>query len=114
MRAGVQHGSADMLKFSVKDSGIGIAPEHIKRIFDEYGQIDNPLQKSAKGVGLGLPLTRKLAQLLGGDVSVRSELGVGSEFIAEIPRAFGGEAQRISGFGFMREPGLPPRHWPSF
>ena len=44
------------------------------RIFEEFGQIDNPLQKRAKGVGLGLPLTRKLAHLLGGDVSVRSEL----------------------------------------
>jgi CheY-like chemotaxis protein len=93
-----------MLKFSVKDSGIGIAPEHIKRIFDEYGQIDNPLQNRAKGAGLGLPLTRKLAQLLGGDVSVRSEPGVGSEFIALIPRAFAGEAGRASSFGFMREP----------
>ena len=62
---GVQHGSGESLVFSVKDSGIGIAAEHLNRIFDEYGQIDNPLQNRAKGVGLGLPLTRKLAQLAG-------------------------------------------------
>lgn len=71
--------------FSVSDTGIGIAPEDQERIFEEFTQLDHPLQKRQKGTGLGLPLTRKLAQLLGGTVSVRSELGLGSTFCAEIP-----------------------------
>ena len=100
---GVSSGSGDVLAFSVKDSGIGIAPENVKRIFEEYGQIENPLQNRTKGVGLGLPLTRKLAQLLGGDVSVESQPGVGSEFIAQIPRVFVGETHGASGFEFARD-----------
>jgi signal transduction histidine kinase len=103
---GVKQGAGQSLVFSVKDSGIGIPPEHLNRIFDEYGQIENPLQRRAKGVGLGLPLTRKLAQLLGGEVSVRSEPGVGSEFFAEIPRVFVGEAERASGLDIIHEPGI--------
>jgi signal transduction histidine kinase len=83
-----RRGPGDMVTFSVKDSGIGIAPENLVRVFEEYGQIDNPLQSRVKGTGLGLPLTRKLAQLLGGDVSVESELGMGSTFSVEIPQTF--------------------------
>ena len=56
------------------------------REFEEFGQIENPLQARAKGTGLGLPLARKLAELLGGSVSVRSEPGVGSTFSVIIPR----------------------------
>ena len=77
--------------FSVSDTGLGIAAEDQERIFDEFTQLDNPLQKRQKGTGLGLPLTRKLAQLLGGTVSLRSELGLGSTFSAEIPVRFAGE-----------------------
>ena len=71
--------------FTVADTGIGIAPEDQERIFEEFTQIDHPLQRSHKGTGLGLPLTRKLATLLGGSVGVRSTPGVGSVFFAEIP-----------------------------
>ena len=75
-----------MVTFSVKDTGIGIAPENLNRIFEEFGQIDNPLQSRVKGTGLGLPLTKKLAQLLGGSVYVQSEPGMGSTFLVDIPR----------------------------
>ncbi|HYI07755.1 MAG TPA: ATP-binding protein [Thermoanaerobaculia bacterium] len=77
--------------FGVADTGIGIAPEDQERIFEEFTQIDNPLQRAQKGTGLGLPLTRKLATLLGGRVGVRSTVGSGSTFWAEIPIRFGGE-----------------------
>ena len=103
IRVSALPGPRDSVIFSVKDSGIGIAAENLDRIFDEYGQIDSPLQGRAKGVGLGLPLTRKLAQLLGGEVSVRSEIGVGSEFLAEIPRYFGGDAQEQLGAETTRQ-----------
>jgi DNA-binding response OmpR family regulator len=71
--------------FSVSDTGIGIAPEDQARIFEEFTQIDNPLQRKVKGTGLGLPLCRKLASLLGGSVHVTSQLEAGSTFVAVIP-----------------------------
>jgi signal transduction histidine kinase len=80
----------EIVLFSVSDTGIGIAPEDQERIFEEFTQIDHALQKRYKGTGLGLPLTRKLATLLGGTVGVRSTLGAGSMFWAEIPTRYAG------------------------
>ncbi len=71
--------------FSVTDTGIGIAEEHQSLIFQEFAQIENPLQRKVRGTGLGLPLSKKLAELLGGTVYVTSQLGVGSTFSAAIP-----------------------------
>jgi CheY-like chemotaxis protein/anti-sigma regulatory factor (Ser/Thr protein kinase) len=75
----------DMIAFSVADTGIGIAAEDQEQIFQEFSQIESPIQRRVKGTGLGLPLCRKLAELLGGSISVESELGVGSTFTAKIP-----------------------------
>ena len=69
-----------MVCFSVSDTGIGIAAEDQGRIFEEFTQLPSPLQGRVKGTGLGLPLCRRLAHLLGGHVSVTSERGVGSVF----------------------------------
>ena len=77
-------GDAEVI-FSVCDTGIGIAPENHERIFQDFAQVDGPIQRRVKGTGLGLPLSRKLARLLGGDVSVRSQLGAGSTFLLRIP-----------------------------
>jgi signal transduction histidine kinase/CheY-like chemotaxis protein len=71
--------------FSVADTGIGIAPEDRERIFQEFSQVDSPIQQRVKGTGLGLPLCRRLADLLGGHVSLESDLGVGSTFTAVLP-----------------------------
>jgi signal transduction histidine kinase/CheY-like chemotaxis protein len=71
--------------FSVADTGIGIAQEDQARIFEEFSQLDHPIQKQVKGTGLGLPLCKKLAQLLGGSIEVSSRPGEGSTFIATIP-----------------------------
>lgn len=76
----------DCVTFRVRDTGIGIAEEHISYIFEEFTQIDSPLQAKAKGTGLGLPLSKRLAELLGGRVSVESEPGAGSAFTVTIPR----------------------------
>jgi signal transduction histidine kinase/DNA-binding response OmpR family regulator len=76
---------SDSITFSVADTGIGIAAVDQERIFEEFVQLDSQLQRKVKGTGLGLPLSRKLAELLGGSVSLNSELGVGSTFYATIP-----------------------------
>jgi CheY-like chemotaxis protein/anti-sigma regulatory factor (Ser/Thr protein kinase) len=88
IRVTAQAGPEDVVVFSVRDSGIGIAADDLPRIFEDYGQIESHLQKRIKGTGLGLPLTRKLAALLGGTVSVRSRPGAGSTFYAVIPRVY--------------------------
>jgi signal transduction histidine kinase len=84
----------DMI-FSVADTGIGIAAEDMDRIFQEFTQVDSALQRKHKGTGLGLPLTRKLAELLGGSVSVASTPGVGSTFSARIPVRFAGGVRKF-------------------
>jgi signal transduction histidine kinase/ActR/RegA family two-component response regulator len=75
----------DDVTFYVADTGVGIAPADQARIFEEFTQVENPLQRYTQGTGLGLPLSRRLARLLGGDVAVESEIGVGSTFSATIP-----------------------------
>ncbi|MEO8992147.1 MAG: sensor histidine kinase [Nitrosospira sp.] len=74
-----------MLRFSVADTGVGIAPENLQLIFEEFSQIENPQQRMHKGTGLGLPLCQKLAKLLNGSVSVNSTPGIGSIFFLYIP-----------------------------
>lgn len=81
----------DYILFTVQDTGIGIEPEHIERIFDDFSQIDSALQARSKGTGLGLPLSRKLARFLGGDLWVESNPGEGSTFFVKLPRVFEGE-----------------------
>ncbi len=83
----------DRVVFSVADTGIGIAPEDQERIFQEYTQVESSVQKRVKGTGLGLPLSRKLAQLLGGRIAVQSEVGVGSVFTLDVPVAYEGPTE---------------------
>ena len=75
----------DRVTFCVADTGIGIAAEHIRSLFQDFVQVDAPIQKRLRGTGLGLSLSRKLALLLGGDVTVESTLGQGSRFSVTIP-----------------------------
>ncbi len=73
------------MTIAVSDSGIGIKPEDQSRIFEEFTQLDSPIQRRVKGTGLGLPLCRKLALLLGGEVTVESQVRIGSIFRLAIP-----------------------------
>ena len=79
--AGVQ----SRLVVAVKDTGIGISKEKKEQIFEEFSQEDSSIEKRFGGSGLGLAITKKLTELLHGEISLRSEPGVGSEFIVIIP-----------------------------
>jgi signal transduction histidine kinase/DNA-binding response OmpR family regulator len=78
--------------FAVEDTGIGIPPEHHEHIFREFSQVENPLQERHRGTGLGLPLCRNLAMLLGGKIWLESEPGKGSTFYVLLPCVYIGEA----------------------
>lgn len=80
MRVGEQY-----VRFTVEDTGIGIAEEHLRHIFEDFTQVDSAIQRRVRGTGLGLALCQRLAQLLGGDVAVSSVVGQGSMFSAQIP-----------------------------
>jgi signal transduction histidine kinase len=75
----------DEVVLDVSDTGIGIAPEDRERIFEEFTQVENPVQRRVKGTGLGLPLSRKLARLMGGDIAMRGRDGGGSIFELRLP-----------------------------
>ncbi|MFD2366293.1 ATP-binding protein [Pseudoduganella sp. GCM10020061] len=77
-----------LVAFSVRDTGVGIAAEHQQLVFEEFSQVENRLQRRVKGTGLGLPLCRKLAGLLGGRVELVSSLGAGSTFTALLPQQY--------------------------
>jgi signal transduction histidine kinase/CheY-like chemotaxis protein len=90
------------VQFTVADTGIGIAAEHHESIFKEFSQVENPLQERYRGTGLGLPLCRNLALLLGGRIWLESELGKGSKFFVRIPAVYVGELSR------PENPNMPP------
>jgi signal transduction histidine kinase/CheY-like chemotaxis protein len=97
--------------FAVRDTGIGIALEDREMIFEEFTQVPNALQRRVKGTGLGLPLCRKLATLLGGEVFVESEPGQGSAFFARIEIEYRGEAQEPRSLRKSREVVPPEGEW---
>ncbi len=73
------------LRFSISDTGIGIAPENIPKLFQPFIQIDSALNRKYEGTGLGLALVKQIVDLHGGKVSLTSKLGVGSCFVVDIP-----------------------------
>jgi signal transduction histidine kinase/DNA-binding response OmpR family regulator len=86
VRVSCRHDPADgTVTFAVADTGVGIAAEDQGRIFMEFTQLENPMQRRVRGTGLGLPLSRRLSELLGGHLDVMSTPGVGSIFSTTIP-----------------------------
>jgi two-component system cell cycle sensor histidine kinase PleC len=83
----------DTVTFEVTDTGIGIAPKDISRAMTPFGQVDNTLKRKYEGTGLGLPLTKKFVEIMGGKFSIESELNKGTKIIFTLPR----EAKEIDG-----------------
>lgn len=77
--------SGDTLKFYVKDTGIGISPDNIERIFTPFDQVEDVLTKTRRGVGLGIPLSSQIIRLLGSELKVSSQPGKGSTFTFAFP-----------------------------
>jgi signal transduction histidine kinase len=88
VRVSAQYRTPGWVTFAVADTGIGIAKEHQGTLFQDFVQLDTPIQKKLRGTGLGLALSKRLAELLGGSVAVESELGCGSTFSAIVPIQF--------------------------
>lgn len=85
--------SPDRLVFTVKDTGIGIAEKDLKHIFEEFRQLDQTTTRKYSGTGLGLAITKSLVELMQGTIEVESQLGQGSTFRIELPRAVQTSAQ---------------------
>jgi two-component system chemotaxis sensor kinase CheA len=79
--------NADRVQFTVSDTGVGIAPEHLDRIFSEFEQVRGGHVANFDGVGLGLSIVKKYLDLLHGDIRVESHPGQGSTFTFSVPRA---------------------------
>jgi signal transduction histidine kinase/CheY-like chemotaxis protein len=79
----------DEIVFDVTDTGIGIAPEHMERLFQPFSQAELSTARRFGGTGLGLVISRRFCQMLGGDVTVESEVDVGSTFTVRLPARFG-------------------------
>lgn len=80
--------NGDTLQIVIRDTGIGIASENISQLFEPFIQIDSSLDRQYEGTGLGLSLVKRIVELHGGEVSVSSEVGVGSCFTVELPCVF--------------------------
>lgn len=77
--------NTDYITVSVKDSGIGIAEDKLKLIFDRFRQVDKSMTRSTEGSGIGLSLVKSLVELHGGEIEVKSTYGEGSEFLIKLP-----------------------------
>lgn len=83
------HGLEDRIVFTVRDTGIGMPPEQLSRIFEPFTQADSTTTRRFGGTGLGLAITHKFCEMMGGSVQVESAPGAGSTFIMELPASLG-------------------------
>lgn len=91
VRVSARMENAHEIRFAVQDTGLGIPAELHNNLFEDFSQIDSPLQKRLRGTGLGLSLCKRFGELLGGRVGVESTLGMGSLFFVIIPFSIASE-----------------------
>jgi signal transduction histidine kinase/DNA-binding response OmpR family regulator len=96
------------IRLTVADTGVGIAPGDQERIFDEFIQLDHGLQRQVHGTGLGLPLSRRLAGLLGGTLTVSSQPGMGSTFSLVLPMRYAAPTPETRAVDWTPDPGRLP------
>ena len=91
-----------LIEIEVEDTGIGMNEEQLQRLFKSFSQADSSTTRKYGGTGLGLTISRLLARMLGGDVTVRSELNKGTVFTATFQPAEIGESELSSQFSRFR------------
>jgi len=94
-----------LLKVSVKDTGIGIKEEDTRKLFDDFQRLELQRNRTIEGTGLGLSITKHLADMMGGNVSVDSRYGEGSEFIVTLPQKVAETSEPVGAFIPGRENG---------
>ena len=82
------------VRFAVTDTGIGMTPEQLGRVFDDFAQADSSTSRRFGGTGLGLSISRRFCRMMGGDIDVQSEAGVGSTFTIDLPVQVSEHAER--------------------
>jgi len=105
---GRRHGQPFYLRVAIRDTGIGIAPEHLGRLFQPFIQIDSALNRQYTGTGLGLALVKRIVELHGGQVGVTSEVGVGSCFTVDLPCVAPGKAASVPELASIAHPESSP------
>lgn len=96
------------LRLAVSDTGCGIHPENLARVFDSFEQEDDQVTRLHGGTGLGLAITKALVELMGGTIGVESEVGKGSTFTVDVPSAWARTGRNAHAAEATRQ---PPRRW---
>lgn len=98
----------NVIRVAVADTGIGIAPENVSKVFEDFGQVDGSTTRQHEGTGLGVPLSKRLVELHGGQMWLESRVGVGSTFYFTLPMT--PSTMRVERVGSLRMPSEGYRH----